>query len=195
MLIFNNYYTPAIAICPAEQRPSVEEDTDYDYGVQSLPTPTSLLPADGWDWDFSCDITGKEASARTGKWKSNLSYASAALTPNRVLQGWGDLTDSRRVVFADRGPRDGSMANSPTGTFNHATRAGWRGVLGFADGHAEQFTQRSTLGLAFVLPGMEKSINGKPDNIFAEDDPDTGSDIYLSVWGDCIDGNLQALWD
>jgi len=195
LLISQNYITPDQTVCCAEQSQLVRPNGKYEYPTPPPSAGASVVRSTQWDWDFSCDVAGSEKSARTGQWFSNVSYASLAPTTERINRRWTDFVDPGFVVLADRGPRSGLAGIGSASELNHGSVDEWTGNLMYADGHGDRFSQRREMALAFVLPGMEKSINGKPDNIFAEDDPDTGSDIYLSVWGDCIDGNLQALWD
>lgn len=195
VLIHNLYYTPQLTVCPLEANQWVTEDTDYDYGNSPGNSATKLSPSDTWDYDFSCDITGAEKSARTGKWRSNVSYANLGLAGQRMKNQWRDVLDSHFLVMSDRGPMNGMMISKSQSAKNHSDGKWWAGNVVYGDGHADFMKQRQETGLEFVLPGMEKSVSGKPDNIFADDDPVNGSDIYLSVWGDCIDGNIEALWD
>lgn len=210
LLIYNNYYTPQILICPSEANQWVEEHTEYDYGQG---TDTELDTNDQWDWDFSCDITGATKSKRTSKYYSNVSYANMAQFGSRYNKEWADSLNSSFAVFSDRGPGKGNGKSADDGKpnkadpsyLNHGSRNAWAGNVMYNDGHggilnellgvSQDDTGRAS---AFAPQGITWRDNTNasqpkdvPDNIFWEQNPTTangsvttgGVDIFLCVFG------------
>jgi len=98
LMIFNNFYSPELAVCPSEPNGAVSVDEDYDYGQGT----TNLQDTDQWDPDFKGDIE----NARNG---SNVSYANMAPIGSRVNAEWQNSLNSSFAMLSDRGPRDGIL--------------------------------------------------------------------------------------
>lgn len=194
LLIYNNYYTPQILICPSEANQWVEEHTEYDYGQG---TDTELDTNDQWDWDFSCDITGAAKSKRTSKYYSNVSYANMAQFGSRYNKEWADSLNSSFAVFSDRGPGKGNGKSADDGKpnkadpsyLNHGSRNAWAGNVMYNDGHGGILnellgvsTDDTGRASAFAPQGITWRDNTNasqpkdvPDNIFWEQNPTTAN--------------------
>lgn len=216
LLIYNNYYTPQILMCPSEANQWVEEHTKYDYGQGS---DTELAPDDQWDWDFACDIEGKTKGKRLNEYYSNVSYANMAQFGARYNKEWADSLNSSFAVFSDRGPGDGDNQSQGTNGkpdkadpsyLNHGSRNAWAGNVMYNDGHGGVLNE--LLGVsnddtgraaAFAPAGItwrdskQNPPKDLPDNIFWEQNITTangsvttgGTDIFLCVFGKPSDTN------
>ncbi|MFG0330518.1 MAG: type II secretion system protein [Phycisphaerales bacterium] len=208
MLIFNNYYSPELAVCPSEANGAVSVMDDYDYG-----TGTGTRIQDTWQWDpeFQCNI-----EATGGQDGSNVSYANISLEGARFNKEWTDSLNSSFAVLSDRGPEEGIPDKQSTSYLIHGSRTLWSGNVGYNDNHVESFQEQVGLGLgedgaelAFAPPG----ITYKPtdatatqsqlaDNIFNEQDQVTGTgtvnggvDIFLAVFDSDDNGDQDPFWD
>lgn len=193
LMIWNNFYSPELTVCPSEKSEFVQVYADYDYGIMG---DNGINKKDKWDWDFSCDITGKSRSARTGKYYSNVSYANLALIGKRVENEWRVSGNTQFVVFGDRGPTDGKHDSKSITYLNHGTSKLWKGSLAFNDGHIELFEEQVGTDNPFGYQPVDRRHNEiKPDNIFAEDDVITRADIWLIIAGESNDKMVSPLWD
>jgi len=201
IMIFNNFYSPELTICPSEANGQIIEDADYDYGGRD----SDLEEEDAWDYEF----TANWEEARQG---ANVSYANLVPAGSRFNAEWQDSLNSSYAVLSDRGPEDGEPDPTSGAYLQHGSRTQWSGNVVFNDNHAEGFTEQTGLdtgeddaSLAFAPSGityrnidLEKNL---ADNLFYEQDEIQsgvgGSDIYLAVVIDAEedDDDPDVLWD
>ena len=189
LMIWNNLFSPELVVCPDETSSYIEVSEDFDYGGQN----TTLSPEDMWDYNFSCDISGKIKSARTGKYYSNVSYANMAMTTDRIKNEWLQSLNSEFAILSDRGPKDGIHDPQSISYKNHGTKKVWRGNVVFNDGHVEMVTEQSKS--PYLFPVYDYYQNRIDNNIFAEDDKISRMDIWLVVFGDSDEKSVTPSWD
>lgn len=206
LMIFNNYYSPEIVICPSEANGAVSEDEEYDYGQGS----DSILPDDApWDNDFFCDIDDD------GQDGSNVSFANSAPYGGRFEKEWADSLNSSFAVLSDRGPGEGARNPESIAYLTHGSRNDWKGNVAYNDSHVEGFQERRGLqngeddaylgfapeGVTYRSVTLDKDV---PDNLFFEQDPVVrsgstttgGNDIWLSIWVSANEGqDPTPVWD
>lgn len=200
IMIFNNFYSPEIVVCPSEANGGVREATNYDYGGRD----TELDDDDAWDWNFKCDFNDRTKAG-------NVSYANSAPQGSRMNREWADSLNSSFAVLSDRGPKDGKPDKASGAYLQHGSRTMWSGNVVYNDGHANGFTEQLGLGtgidgfeLAFAPSGItyrnvdqEKNL---ADNLFVENDEfqntTGGNDIWLIVAGNSDeDDDPTEIWD
>ncbi|NOG53025.1 MAG: hypothetical protein HND57_01615 [Planctomycetes bacterium] len=193
-MIYNNYYSPELVICPSEANGCVDVPEEFDY--------LSADPSGGettawWDVDFRCDI-----ECESGSW-SNVSYANTELNPGFAHEWDADTLGSTFVIFSDRGPKDGKSDPKSPAYLTHGSRTRWQGNVVFADGSVKSLTERSKKGQEFAWPECTwvDSSTGKkmPDNLFLRDDVVNKSDSWLAVFtsatGEDASGGTKVAWD
>lgn len=190
LMIFNTYYSPEIVICPNEAAPNVAADENYRYGQEGDP---DWNPAWKWDPAFSADI-------QTPGGESNVSYANLALVGQRWEKQWADTLDANFAVLADRGPMNGVPNPKSNSYLLHGDGKEWSGNVAFNDGHVAEWAKASAGATPFAGSGPPTWINpatglAQADNLFAEDDVVTHSDIWLAIFGDTDESTTVALWD
>lgn len=206
LMIFNNFYSPELTICPSEANGGVREFTEYDYGGKD----TQLDPEDAWDYNFKADWNDRVKGG-------NVSYANSAPIGSRFNKEWQDSLNSSYAVLSDRGPEDGEPDKTSGAYLQHGSRTAWSGNVIYNDNHAEGLTEQTGLDnngpggedgyfLAFAPPGITyrnvDEAKNLADNIFVEQDDrqnsssSGGSDIWLIVTLDAEeDTEPQEIWD
>lgn len=202
LLIFNNFYSPELAMCPSEANGNVSEAEDYDYGQGS---DTNLNDDDAWDWQFRGNVEDE----------SNVSYANLAPEGSSFNQEWADSLNSSFAVASDRGPEDGISDKKSIAYLTHGSRTLWAGNVAYNDGHVSGFTEQIGLPAlpdgaeaAFAPPGVTyRNVDNQEsygDNIFARQDPVDGGgdivtggvDIFLAQFSTDDSGNVSdTFWD
>ncbi len=191
LLIFQNYYSPELPVCPQEANRNIKEDFDFDYGDAD----SSLDLTMNWDPNFDCEITGK------GGRESNVSYANLAPTGDRFKNEWQDTLNSSFAVLSDRGPRDGISDPASTSYNVHGSQTAWSGNVVYNDNHVEGMSENRNADTAPFAPTVIWFLNasgkGLPDNLFFEDDTTNHADIWLSIFvRSTVDPSAYfPLWD
>jgi prepilin-type N-terminal cleavage/methylation domain-containing protein/prepilin-type processing-associated H-X9-DG protein len=197
MMIFNNFYSPELVVCPSEASGLVSimdgpvSEGGYDYGQGS---DTKLDPEDAWDWHFRGDIEDGP---------SNLSYANMAPIRSRFNKEWADSMNSNFAVASDRGPEDGISNKKSICYLTHGSRTVWQGNVAFNDGHVLNFSEQiGVSGFEFAVPGItykDEQGENQPDNIFFEETENFqaggGGDVWLVVNGDTDETSIEVFWD
>ncbi len=204
MMIFQNYFSPELAICPSEANGKINEMVDYDYGGQG----SGLEDEDAWDHNFKADFDGDVG---------NVSYANSAPIGSRFNKEWQDSLNSSFALLSDRGPEDGEPDKTSGSYLQHGSRTAWSGNVGYNDNHVEGMTEQTGLDisgaggkdgkyLAYAPSGityrhLDDSKN-YADNIFVENEDrqansnSGGVDIWLGVWIEAQkDREPKAAWD
>jgi len=207
IMIFNNFYSPQLLICPSEANGAIHEDTSYDYGGKN----SKLDDIDAWDYNFTTGVIDGSSNRDPG----NVSYANSAPTGSRMNKEWTDSLNSSFAVFSDRGPKDGVPDRQSGAYLQHGSRVLWAGNVVYNDDHGEGFTEQSGLGingddnkeLAFAPPGItyRNTDVGKnlADNLFVENEAmqsgSGGNDIWLVIVKTALDGqdstSIKVQWD
>ncbi len=194
MMIFQNYYSPELVICPSESSGFVQEKYDsYDYGGQG----SALAENMAWDTTFDCDITGGADGTRI----SNVSYANMAPpSSNRYSLADRNRIDPQRAILGDRGPKDGISDPQSQSYLQHGSRTQWSGNIVFDDGHAASLMEKPTQKTPFALDGitwMDAVGKAQPDNVFYQDDMKNAVDNWLAIFVQDEDDPTKyiPLWD
>ncbi len=200
IMIFNNFYSPELVVCPSEANGGVREAVNYDYGGRD----SELDDEDAWDYNFNCDFNDRNVAG-------NVSYANSAPIGSRMNKEWADSLNSSFAVLSDRGPEDGESDRASGAYLQHGSRTMWSGNVVYNDGHANGFTEQ--LGMGDGLDGFELSFapsgityrnvdqeKNLADNLFVENDirqqTTGGVDIWLIVAGDSDeDDDPEEIWD
>lgn len=155
-MIAENYVTPKMLISANEQSPYIWPDDDYDY--------TSYAPARGtfWDPNFSADLSDD----------ANVSFAHEPIFGKRRDQWNRPSFNSTFPMFGNRGPKGGIEDPS---SYTYGKDGTWAGHAVFGDGHVEFFETFTPGSVAYYRNGTPQ-----PDNIFAFDDGESGSDAILT---------------
>lgn len=186
IMIFNNFYSPQLVVCPSEANGAIRENTDYDYGGKN----SKLDDNDAWDWNFTIG----DLNAKSGF----VSYANSAPVGSRMNKEWTDSLNSSFAVFSDRGPEDGEPDRQSGAYLQHGSRTTWSGNVVYNDDHAEGFTEQTGLDtngaaggedgkfLAFAPPGItyrnvSKSKN-LADNLFVSNEAMQGTSGGTDIW-------------
>jgi prepilin-type N-terminal cleavage/methylation domain-containing protein len=207
LMIFNNFYSPELTICPSEANGGIREFTEYDYGGKD----TNLEDYHAWDPKFKADWNDRTKGG-------NVSYANSAPIGARWNKEWQDSLNSSFAVLSDRGPEDGEPDKTSGAYLQHGSRTAWSGNVVYNDNHAEGFTEQTGLDtngnpggedgffLAFAPAGITyrnvDEAKNLADNIFVENDERQnadstgGSDIWLVVTLDAReDQEPTIIWD
>ena len=154
--VIQNRIRPDMLISANEQSPMVWPDDDYDF--------TMYNPAAGqfWDPSFKADL----------KDESNVSFAHLPLFGMREDKWRRPSLNATFPYFGNRGPKDG--VDDPN-SYTYGRDGSWAAHVVFGDGHVE-FLQTFTPGnVTFLRSGVPT-----PDNIYAFDDGERGTDAILT---------------
>lgn len=168
--IMNNYYSPELAISPAEVSANVASKDDYNYDMLNVTADVY------WDTTFDANLTNV----------SHTSYASMPIAQERQLKHWRDTMNASFPMIGNRGVQHGDFQ---TDTYNnsktlqiHGGRKEWLGNIVFNDNHVLVSKTFIPEGVNYVLAGQSL-----PDNIFKNDtttgsaNSATGSDGWLLI--------------
>jgi hypothetical protein len=156
VMVMQNYIKPEQLVSGNEYSGWIEVDYDYDFRAYD--------PRQGVYWDASF-----EGDLERG---SNVSYAHVPLFGDRFDDHWQSSLSSRFPILGNRGPRNGE--DDPN-SMTYGRNQQWGGHLVYGDGHIEFSTTFTPSGLSFRRDGQLV-----PDNIFALEDGEAGSDAILS---------------
>ncbi len=174
LMINAGAYKPDQVVCPNEKNPNVEIKSDYERTQMGAPDIAF------WDTTFDCDVTGSNGRV------SNVSYANLAPTGQRFVNEWSDTLNDEFIVFADRGPANGVHDTTSKTYASHDPANEWAGNIVYNDSSVVFFKNRGNSTSTSFIPNRVKWTDSKGrqrgDNIFANDDTDTGSDIWLGIF-------------
>ncbi len=188
IMIYENFYSPDLVVCPSEASGAVRSDPDYDYGGKG----SDLVDEDAWDYNF------RSILSVDGFDVGNVSYANNAPVGGRFNKEWADSLNSSFAVLSDRGPENGERKPESVSYLLHGSRSSWSGNVGYNDNHVDTFNEQLGVqgegsfvpsGLTYRDPDVNENL---PDNIFLEQDESNpggngalgGSDIWLGIFSE-----------
>jgi prepilin-type N-terminal cleavage/methylation domain-containing protein len=167
--IMNNAFDAQSLVSPAEVSTNVLAYANYNFDSYNVTAASDLY----WDPNMKSDLTTL----------SNTSYGTLHLAGSRKAKEWKDTKNSKFVVLANRGVKNGSLApadynNSRTLQIHGAAKQ-WEGNVCFNDNHVIFDNKFSPDGIgSFTASGSTVPV---PDNIFADDTVANGADSWLTV--------------
>ena len=167
--IMNNAFDAQSLVSPAEVSTNVLAYANYNFDSYNVTAASDLY----WDPNMKSDLTTL----------SNTSYGTLHLAGTRKAKEWKDTKNSKFVVLANRGVRNGSLAPADYNISKtlqiHGAAKQWEGNVAFNDNHVIFDNKFSPDGIGtFSAAGSTVPV---PDNIFADDTAANGADSWLTV--------------
>lgn len=195
VLIFNGFFSPELAISPAESNPMIGPDVAFMYS-----SPAGTAHADPrlalWDPGFKAvaEDTGTFGRARPGT-PGNLSYAFMPFVGGRVPK-WSNTFQSTEAIVGNRGPaytpagagaglrwqlvNSGASGggNTPIGTGSntlliHGGRTTWEGNICYNDNSVTFEITPDPGSTPFTFTGIVGGRAVHPDNLFVNENDAT----------------------
>lgn len=186
ILIYGEYFTAPLAVCPAEKNPDIVKDEGYQ---TKLPTRANNAATALWDPGFAGPpgengTTGIGPGRRGGGAVGHVSYAHNPPIGKR-MRYWTATSSSKEPVIADRAPRyegtPGAWAPVPGATgvnsntlLTHGNPKRWDGNVGYNDCHVTFETSPDPSGVQVVYAVDIGGMRHHADNIFVNENDDTG---------------------
>jgi prepilin-type N-terminal cleavage/methylation domain-containing protein len=188
VLCYQGIMKPEVLVSPSEKSQFIKVDRAFEYGSpQQAKNPDKAI----WDPGMA-GLPGEAAGMKgvgKGRRETTIGATSYAHTPpfgkrGRMWQSTGKSTDA---VVANRGPmyigKPGAwtLTPGPTGTESitlkiHGTTGAWRGNVGYNDGAAKFEVKPDPDSLPTQYSDIK--YNGMPDNMFVNEDDDTGAATF-----------------
>lgn len=190
VLIYGEYFTAPLAVCPSEKNPAIVKDEGYQ---TKLPTAANNASLAMWDPGFAgapgeAGTTGIGGGRRGGGTVGHVSYAHNPPFGNR-MRYWTATGSSKEPVVSDRAPRyegtagnwvpvpGASGANSNT-LLTHGSPKKWDGNVGYNDGHVSFETSPDLTSVQVVYSVDIGGVRHHADNIFVNENDDTCVPVY-----------------
>ncbi|MBK9189524.1 MAG: prepilin-type N-terminal cleavage/methylation domain-containing protein [Phycisphaerales bacterium] len=204
LMIYQGYFPPEIAICPAEVNPQIRRDLEYEY---AYPQRARIPASAAWDPGFAGYPGESGSGTGTGRrdpLTGSVSYAHIPPIGPRAAM-WKSTFSSRDAVLGTRGPfYDGTpglwtLRPGPSGQQSNRLKifgntGRWAGNLGFNDGRVAFFTQPDPDSIPIAF---DQNVNGRRnhfDNVFVNEGADgrplgeqfasEGGNALLRLYGD-----------
>lgn len=191
VLIYGEYFTAPLAVCPSEKNPSIVKDEGYQ---TKFPTRANNPSTAMWDPGFAgapgeSGTTGIGLQGRRGGGAvGNVSYAHNPPFGNR-LRYWTSTASSKEPVISDRAPRyegtAGAWAPVPGATgatsntlLTHGNPKRWDGNVGYNDGHVAFETSPDLTSVQVVYSIDIGGLRHHADNIFVNENDETCVPVY-----------------
>jgi prepilin-type N-terminal cleavage/methylation domain-containing protein len=171
--IMQNYYSPALLLCPTEPNGRVFAKHDYDYEIYSV------TEDEYWDPEFKSDLDEE----------CNVSYSSMGVFGKRKQDQWRNSGDSKYPCLGNRGPVMGEYVEDSLTYEIHGPRKEWNGNICYQDNHVEYERTLHPKGLDYHLGGESVA-----DNLFNIDCPGPvcdfwGGDAWLVMVSELAEGS------
>ncbi len=159
LCIMERLFDPITLVSKVENNPGVYAYDDYDHNVYD-PYPSSSGPGVFWDPAFTNDLTGGDC---------NNSYALMPLGGERRQLAWDAQAGSNFALLGTRGVENGDESKiKDSNTAEFFGRSGqWRGVIVFADGHAEVSENFWPVTAQYKETNDQGETTYNPDNIYS----------------------------
>jgi prepilin-type N-terminal cleavage/methylation domain-containing protein len=188
---------PEMMVSPSETSAVIAVDDGYEFDKPTSITDEDERKAALWDPAYRGTPGDVESNAGVTRLKreadprpNNLAGLSYAHTPpfGRRRALWSNTFQSNEVAIGNRGPayvRDGNTrwvlaegagGKDSQGMLIYGSKAGWKGMVGFNDGHVEFFDQAAPTKLVATFPQATPSdAITQPDNIFHNENDTNGN--------------------
>ncbi len=189
ILIYGEYFTAPLAVCPSEKNPDIVKDEGYQ---TRLPTRANNPAAALWDPGFAgtpgeSGTTGIGPGRRGGGVIGNVSYAHSPPFGKR-MRYWTATSSSKEPVVADRAPRyegtagawvpvPGASGQNSNTLLTHGNPKRWDGNVGYNDAHVSFENSPDPSGVQNVYSVDIGGIRHHADNIFVNENDDTCSPL------------------
>lgn len=219
VLIFNGFFSPELAVSPAETNGDIKSFEKYKYSEPDVAAGTSKKLAQ-WDPGFK-GTKNDIALGGNNDAIGNLSYGVMPFFGNRRVK-WSNTFQSTEAVIGNRGPAyDATGPGTPpswvlvtatpvaagttrcgTGSNTlliHGGRSTWEGNIAYNDNHVTFETRPDPESLPFTFNSLPAAQRTQFDNVFANEDDSTriplpNTDTMSSDQSRANTNNYLRLW-
>jgi prepilin-type N-terminal cleavage/methylation domain-containing protein len=187
MLIFNGTVSTEIFFNPAESSGSVRLNDSYEFDQpQGAATPAQAT----WDPKFRGTPSDAAIGNQTATDPGHNSYAHTPPFGKRRAR-WSNTFNASEAVMGNRGPIFSLTGSGPTRQWNlvtssaygdqsitlliHGSRVKWEGNIAFNDNHVDFLTKADPESVTFTLGVAQANTRTVPDNIFINENDNTGN--------------------
>lgn len=217
VLIFTGYFSPELAVSPAETNGDVKAYEKYKY---SEPEVTGNKKLAQWDPGFKATRFDAALGSSNADLIGNCSYAIMPFFGNRKVK-WQNTFQSTEAIIGNRGP--GYDLSGNTGTFAlvtatpnattgatrcgigsntlliHGGRSTWEGNIAYNDNHVNFETRPDPESLPFTFSGLPAASRTQFDNVFTNEDDNArtyvpGADTMSTVEQKANTNNFLRTW-